>query len=130
MEKYNYDFLADQEPDGNSEWYPAKEVEKEIEQYKHTLTHDTKEIKLLTAEIDQKDEEIERLRGAIIKTVQDAEVREEKLDKEIERLRIERDYWKTTLIAELEENESGDGVDNEMHEHEKALQQALKESGR
>ena len=100
---------------------------KEIEQYKHTLTHDTKEIKLLTAEIDQKDEEIERLRGAIIKTVQDAEVREEKLDKEIERLRIERDYWKTTLIAELEENESGDGVDNEMHEHEKALQQALKE---
>ena len=86
MEKYNYDFIADQEPDGNSEWYPAKEVEKEIEQYKHTLTHDTKEIKLLTAEIDQKDEEIERLRGAIIKTVQDAEVREEKLDKEIERL--------------------------------------------
>ena len=48
-------------------------------------------------------------------------------NKEIEGLRIERDYWKTTLIAELEENESGDGVDNEMHEHEKALQQALKE---
>ena len=61
MEKYNYDFIADQEPDGNSEWYPAKEVEKEIEQYKHTLTHDTKEIKLLTAEIDQKDEKIKRL---------------------------------------------------------------------
>jgi len=54
----------------------------------------------------------------------------EELREEIERLRIERDYWKTTLIAELEENESGDGVDNEMHEHEKALQQALKESGR
>ncbi|KKL67140.1 hypothetical protein LCGC14_2137920 [marine sediment metagenome] len=65
MEKYNYDFIADQEPDGNSEWYPAKEVEKEIEQYKHTLTHDTKEIKLLTAEIDQKDEEIERLRKLV-----------------------------------------------------------------
>ncbi len=65
---------------------------KEIEQYKHTLTHDTKEIKLLTAEIDQKDEEIERLRGAIIKTVQDAEVREEKLDKEIERLRKEKEW--------------------------------------
>ena len=37
------------------------EKDKEIEQYKHTLEHDTKEIKLLTAEIDQKDEEIERL---------------------------------------------------------------------
>ena len=34
---------------------------KEIEQYKHTLTHNTKEIKLLTAEIDSKDEKIERL---------------------------------------------------------------------
>ncbi|KKL19576.1 hypothetical protein LCGC14_2464120, partial [marine sediment metagenome] len=33
----------------------------------------------------------------------------EELREEIERLRIERDYWKTTLIAELEENESGDG---------------------
>ena len=35
---------------------------KEIELYKRTVEHDTKEIKLLTAEIDQKDEEIERLR--------------------------------------------------------------------
>ncbi len=34
MEKYNYDFIADQEPDGNSEWYPAKEVDKEIERLK------------------------------------------------------------------------------------------------
>lgn len=34
MEKYNYDFIADQEPDGNSEWYPAKEVDKENEQLK------------------------------------------------------------------------------------------------
>ncbi len=31
MKKYNYDFIADQEPDGNSEWYPAVEVDKEIE---------------------------------------------------------------------------------------------------
>lgn len=31
MEKYNYDFIADQEPDGNSEWYPAKDADKEIE---------------------------------------------------------------------------------------------------
>ena len=62
MEKYNYDFIADQEPDGNSEWYPAKGVDTEIEQYKHTLDHHTKEIKLLTAEIDKKDEEIERLK--------------------------------------------------------------------
>ena len=61
MEKYNYDFIADQEPDGNSEWYPAKETDEEIEQYKHTLEHHTKEIKLLTAEIDKKDEQNERL---------------------------------------------------------------------
>ncbi len=42
-----------------------EEKDKEIEQYKHTLEHDTKEIKLLMAEIDQKDEEIERLREII-----------------------------------------------------------------
>ena len=35
---------------------------KEIELYKRTVEHDTKEIKLLTTEIDQKDEEIERLK--------------------------------------------------------------------
>ena len=34
MEKYNYDFIADQEPDGNSEWYPAKEVDEERECWK------------------------------------------------------------------------------------------------
>ncbi len=35
---------------------------REIEQYKHTLEYYTKEIKLLTAEIDQKDKKIERLK--------------------------------------------------------------------
>ena len=30
MDKYNYDFISDQEPDGNSEWYPANEVDKKI----------------------------------------------------------------------------------------------------
>ena len=36
--------------------------DKEIEQYKHTLEHHVKEIKLLTAEIDKKDERLEQLR--------------------------------------------------------------------
>ena len=35
-----------------------REKNKEIELYKRTVEHDTKEIKLLTEEIDQKDEEI------------------------------------------------------------------------
>ena len=47
--------------------------------------------------------------------------------KEIEQLRKERDFWKSAVRTELEENESGDGVENEMYEHERALQQALKE---
>ena len=38
-----------------------EESVKEIEQYKHTLEHHVKEIKLLTAEIDKKDEKHERL---------------------------------------------------------------------
>ena len=100
---YDLDLLPEQcrNATANMRRITVEELRKEIELYKRTVEHDTKEIKLLTAEIDQKDEEIERLR-------------------------IERDYWKTTLIAELEENESGDGVDNEMFEYERALQQALK----
>lgn len=31
MKKYIFDYIADQEPDGNSEWYFAKDVDKEIE---------------------------------------------------------------------------------------------------
>ena len=46
--------------------------------------------------------EIERLRGAIIKTVQDAEVREEKLDKETERVRKEAEAAIETLKGENE----------------------------
>lgn len=41
------------------------EQNEEIEQYKHTLEHHVKEIKLLTAEIDKKDKETERLRKAL-----------------------------------------------------------------
>ncbi len=37
MEKYNYDFIADQEPDGNSEWYPAKEMDKETERMRKEI---------------------------------------------------------------------------------------------
>lgn len=48
-------------------------------------------------------------------------------DKEIERLKKERDFWKASLLTELIENESGDGVNNEMYEYERELQQALKE---
>ena len=44
-------------------FYRHGNVDKEIERYKHTLEHDTKEIKLLTAEIDSKDREIERLKN-------------------------------------------------------------------
>ena len=46
--------------------YMANETDKEIEQYKHTLEHYVKQIKLLTAEIDKKDEEKEWLIDVII----------------------------------------------------------------
>lgn len=36
MKKYIYDYIADQEPDGNSEWYYAKDVDKEIKRLKET----------------------------------------------------------------------------------------------
>ncbi len=44
-----------------AEW-KVVDKSKEIERYKHTLEHDTKEIKLLTAEIDSKDGKIEQLK--------------------------------------------------------------------
>ena len=37
MEKYNYDFIADQEPDGNSEWYPANVVDKKVERLENGI---------------------------------------------------------------------------------------------
>ena len=48
-------------------------------------------------------------------------------DEEIKRLKKERDFWKTTVYDVLYEHESGDGVDNEIYEYERLLQQALKE---
>ncbi|KKL47668.1 hypothetical protein LCGC14_2333270 [marine sediment metagenome] len=74
--------------------------------------------------------EIERLRGAIIKTVQDAEVREEKLDKEIEQLRKEKEW----LIHDNAQSEywcSGRTTLEKCRERIiMRMQQALKESGR
>ena len=45
----------------------------------------------------------------------------------MEKVEKEKGFWKATLHTVLEENESGDGVENEMYEYERALQQALKE---
>lgn len=60
MEKYNYDFIADQEPDGNSEWYPAKKVDEGMERLK-------KENGNLSDECIRYTAEIERLREAVEK---------------------------------------------------------------
>ncbi len=51
------------------------------------------------------------------------------LEEESKRLRKERDFWKATVITLLVENESGDGVDNEMYEYERERQQALNQEG-
>ena len=44
-----------------------------------------------------------------------------------ERMEKERDFWKAKLIAELEEVFSDKQVENEIYEHERALQHTLTE---
>ena len=53
---------------------------------------------------------------------------------ELKRVRKERNFWKKTVIYEVENNitdstgaVSENKINNKMREHEKALQQALKE---
>ena len=100
-----------------------REKNKEIELYKHTLEHDTKEIKLLTAEIDQKDEEIERLsdlnkaKSALIKAQAKA----------IGRLLKEKEWLINDYTVFIYGNIDGTSIEEGRKRILEAMQQALKE---
>ena len=90
MKKYIYDYIAEQEPDGNSEWCYGKDVDEEIERLKKELKKEAKrnylEIALNVKLIDERDQlkkEKEWLIGNICFNYLDPEITIEEAKKDI-----------------------------------------------